>query len=259
MDQEKIGRFIAQKRKEQGLTQRELARRLGVGDKAVSKWECGRGLPDYAVLLPLCGLLQIQVNELLSGEMLSAQDYHEKAEDLIMNLMKEKERLTRKEGRSRFLSASCAAGIGLAAALFALCRFCGPGLAEGGWILFLDTVSLLMDVLLTLLVLALSGRLGVFFGAFPLCFQKAAQEKRLEEALRAVRLAAVSLLLGGALTTLLGLIPSLCDAATARALRVNAAVSLLSLFYGILLALLLLPLAARLSEKLRSCREREAQ
>lgn len=68
MDQEKTGKFIARRRKEAGLTQAALGERLGVTDRAVSKWERGICLPDAALMLPLCQLLGITVNELLTGE-----------------------------------------------------------------------------------------------------------------------------------------------------------------------------------------------
>jgi len=91
MNQEKIGLFIQQLRKEQEKTQRELAGELLISDKTVSKWETGKGIPDMDMLLPLCNTLGISVNELLAGERLSSTDYSEKAEENIMNLMKENE------------------------------------------------------------------------------------------------------------------------------------------------------------------------
>ena len=72
MDQSKIGKFIAALRTERGLTQRELAQKLHISDKTVSKWENSRGLPDASLMLPLCETLGISVNELLSGERLDA-------------------------------------------------------------------------------------------------------------------------------------------------------------------------------------------
>jgi len=91
MDQVKIGKFIAQMRKEQGLLQRQLAEKLGISDKTVSKWECGKGLPEISLMLPLCDILGISVNELLSGEILSDINYKMKAEENMMGLLKEKE------------------------------------------------------------------------------------------------------------------------------------------------------------------------
>lgn len=89
MDQVKIGRFIAQMRKEQGFTQRELAELLGISDKSVSKWECGNGMPDIPLMLPICEILKINLNELFSGEKLTDADYKLKADENMLKLIKE--------------------------------------------------------------------------------------------------------------------------------------------------------------------------
>jgi transcriptional regulator with XRE-family HTH domain len=88
MDQVKIGKFIRELRMEQCMKQREIAEQLGVTDKTVSKWECGNGLPEVALMLPLCTILGISVNELLSGERLEDVDYRDRAEENIVNIMK---------------------------------------------------------------------------------------------------------------------------------------------------------------------------
>lgn len=91
MDQIKIGRFIAAMRKEQNLTQRQLADLLQISDKTVSKWECGNGMPEVGTMLPLCEALHINVNELLTGERLNT-GYQEKAEENLVKLAQERER-----------------------------------------------------------------------------------------------------------------------------------------------------------------------
>lgn len=96
MDQVKTGKFIQKMRKEQQLTQRQIADKLNISDKTVSKWETGNGLPEVGLMLPLCSLLHINVNELLSGERLDGQKYQEKAEVNIMDLLKEKAEAKRK-------------------------------------------------------------------------------------------------------------------------------------------------------------------
>jgi len=88
MDQEKTGRFIATLRKEHSMTQKELAQRLGVSDKTVSKWETGRGLPEISIMQALCEVLDVSINELLSGEKLDENAYREKAEENLTTLMK---------------------------------------------------------------------------------------------------------------------------------------------------------------------------
>lgn len=97
MDQIKTGKFIAFLRKEKGLTQIALADRLDISDKTISKWERGAGLPDVSLMLPLCEILEISVNELLSGEKMTDADYKKKAEVTIMNLVQEN-----KENKKRF-------------------------------------------------------------------------------------------------------------------------------------------------------------
>ena len=87
MDQEKTGKFIAALRKEQTMTQKELAKLLGVSDKTVSKWETGRGLPDISIMQSLCQTLGVSINELLSGDRLDENSYREKAEENLTKLM----------------------------------------------------------------------------------------------------------------------------------------------------------------------------
>ena len=91
MDQKKIGAFIAQCRKEKNLTQMQLAELLEITNQAVSKWENGRGMPDMTLLQPLCDVLGISLNELFSGEHISAEEYKGKAEENISKLFKEKQ------------------------------------------------------------------------------------------------------------------------------------------------------------------------
>ena len=85
MNQEKIGKFIATCRKEQNLTQEQLAEKLGITYKAVSKWECGKGLPDASIMIELCKILKITVNDLLSGEKVDKEHYQKKLEQNIID------------------------------------------------------------------------------------------------------------------------------------------------------------------------------
>ena len=85
MNQEKIGNFIAQCRKQKKMTQYELGEKLGVSEKSISNWENGRNMPDLSLFKPLCEELNITINELLSGEKISDDQYEEKFEENIMN------------------------------------------------------------------------------------------------------------------------------------------------------------------------------
>ena len=92
MDQIKIGRFIAVRRKRANLTQLQLADRLGITDKAVSKWERGITMPDTSIMLELCDILGISVNELLSGEKINMENSSQKNEQLLLDMAKELEK-----------------------------------------------------------------------------------------------------------------------------------------------------------------------
>ena len=85
MNQEKIGKFILKLRKEKNMTQQELADKIGVTDRAISKWENGRGMPDLSLMKPLCDELGITINELISGESLDKKEYKERSEENIIN------------------------------------------------------------------------------------------------------------------------------------------------------------------------------
>ena len=115
MDQIKIGKFIAQKRKEQGMTQMQLAERLGITDRAVSKWETGKSLPDAAIMLELCGLLKITVNDLLCGEAVTMENYNEAMEKNLLDMVKQKE-----QADKRLLSMEIVIGLVSVIFLFAM-------------------------------------------------------------------------------------------------------------------------------------------
>ena len=91
MNQIKIGKFIAECRKNNNLTQMQLAEKLNITDRAVSKWENGRAMPDSSIMLDLCKELKITVNELLSGEVLEMNSYNEKTEQNLIDMVKQKE------------------------------------------------------------------------------------------------------------------------------------------------------------------------
>ena len=89
MDLIKIGKYIAFKRKEQGLTQKQLAEKLNMSDKSVSKWERGICLPDVSVYLELCKILDISINEFLAGEDIPKETIEQKAEENIIQITKD--------------------------------------------------------------------------------------------------------------------------------------------------------------------------
>ena len=96
MNQVKIGKFIAECRKKQGLTQMQLAEKLSITDRAVSKWERGLAMPDSSIMLELCGIFEITVNDLLSGEIVTMDNYEKKYDTLLIKMVKEKEQADKK-------------------------------------------------------------------------------------------------------------------------------------------------------------------
>ena len=92
MDQLKIGKFISECRKAKSLTQAQLSEKLGITDKAISKWERGIAMPDSSIMLELCDILGISVNELLSGEKISMENNNQKNEQLLLDMAKELEK-----------------------------------------------------------------------------------------------------------------------------------------------------------------------
>ena len=91
MDQIKIGKFIAERRKKVNLTQMQLAEKLSVTDRAVSKWETGKAMPDSSIMLELCNILKITVNDLLSGEVITMDNYNKEMQKNLLEIIKQKE------------------------------------------------------------------------------------------------------------------------------------------------------------------------
>ena len=96
MNQEKIGKFIARVRKEKNMTQQELAKKLNITDRAISHWENGRSMPDAGIMLDLCKLLDINVNELLSAKKIIKESYNEQAEENLLEMRREIESKNKK-------------------------------------------------------------------------------------------------------------------------------------------------------------------
>ena len=115
MDQVKIGKFIAECRKKRNLTQMQLAEKLNITDRAISKWENGKGMPDSSIMLDLCNELKISVNELLCGEVLEMNNYNEKMEQNLIDMVKQKE-----ESDKRLLRMEIVIGALISAVFFAL-------------------------------------------------------------------------------------------------------------------------------------------
>ena len=130
MDQIKIGKFIAERRKSVNLTQMQLAEMLNITDRAISKWECGKAMPDSSIMLDLCGILKITVNDLLSGEKINMENNDQKNEQLLLDMAKELEKKNKTIWNAMWTIMAVSI-IGLIGGL-AIIRFFMP---EGPWML----------------------------------------------------------------------------------------------------------------------------
>ena len=119
MDQIKIGKFIAERRREIGLTQMQLGEMLGITDRAISKWENGRSLPDSSIMLELCGILKISVNDLLCGEVVTVDSYNKKMEDNLIEMARQKEEADKMLLRLEIIMGFVCIGLMLSLCLFA--------------------------------------------------------------------------------------------------------------------------------------------
>ena len=115
MDQVKIGKFIADCRKKTNLTQMQLAEKLNITDRAISKWETGKSMPDSSIMLELCDILGISVNDLLCGEIVTMANYNKELENNLLEIIKQKE-----QADKRLLSIEVFIGITATIVLFAL-------------------------------------------------------------------------------------------------------------------------------------------
>lgn len=115
MNQIKIGKFIAECRKKNNLTQMQLAEKLNITDRAISKWENGKAMPDSSIMLDLCNELKISVNELLSGEVIKMDAYNEKLEQNLIDMVKQKE-----EADKRLLTIEIVIGVLISMVFFVL-------------------------------------------------------------------------------------------------------------------------------------------
>ena len=157
MEQIKIGKFIAECRKNINLTQMQLAERLNVTDRAVSKWETGRAMPDSAIMLELCDILGITVNELLSGEKLTMEKNNQQNEQLLLDMAKEIE-----QKNKTIWSAMWTIMIVSMIALFAGVLIAAFWMPEGVW----QLVTIIASVIVFLIPCFYALKLEVSVGAY---------------------------------------------------------------------------------------------
>jgi transcriptional regulator with XRE-family HTH domain len=157
MDQIKIGKFIASCRKEQGMTQAALAQELGISDRAVSKWETGKSMPDSGIMLELCEILKINVNELLSGEKIMTEAYNNKVEENLLAMKQEVEEKNRQLLRTEYLIVLPTVLLGLALIIAASLAEM-PSVWRGALIFF----SVAMIVVFAFIAVGIEQKVGYY-------------------------------------------------------------------------------------------------
>lgn len=219
MNQDNVGEFIQTIRKDKGLTQKQLAEKVGVTDKAISKWETGKGLPEISLLMPLCEALGVNVNELLSGEKISPSEYTMKAEENIMNLLEENQ-MNKKSGTVQTIVGVLLAVVGLV--------FIFAGFAQSFTTIFwfIDIPSILM--------------LAIFCASIVL-LSKAKTKKDIVNVLQKSSIPV------GVFITLVGGVFLLGSLSNPETIGPNLAVCMLSMLYAILLYIVLIPIKARIN------------
>uniref|UniRef100_UPI0040570BCF helix-turn-helix domain-containing protein n=1 Tax=Acetatifactor sp. TaxID=1872090 RepID=UPI0040570BCF len=248
MNQKKIGHFLSELRKEQEMTQQQLADAIGVSNKTISKWECGNGMPELSSIMPLCQTLHINVNELLSGERLPENDYSMKAEENMMNLIQETELTKKKHGNSLSIIIVTIIAVLLSVGLAIISNF---GISMNH--LYFDMPTLLPMLIITILFL-LGTHLGrPFLQAFSIVTEKMKifSELDLMQAKSAIKLVGNTWLGMGILLSCMGfmaMMPSFgIDASLfLSCLHVSIPIALLGILYGLIGFLFLLPIRMKL-------------
>ena len=157
MDQIKIGKFIAECRKKQNLTQAQLAEKLDITDRAISKWETGKAMPDSDIMLDLCDILGIKVNELLCGEMIDMEQKDEQLNELIFQMAKNEERYHKRLLHSAYVIIATSL-----TALICLMSLISLLIPECGFQEFLIIVSVILFIIPCMIALKFKAETGYY-------------------------------------------------------------------------------------------------
>ena len=157
MDQIKIGKFIAECRKKQNLTQAQLAEKLDITDRAISKWETGKAMPDSDIMLDLCDILGIKENELLSGEMNEIEHKDEQLNELIFQMAKNEERYHKRLLHSAYVIIATSL-----TALICLMSLISLLIPECGFQDFLIIVSVILFIIPCMIALKFKAETGYY-------------------------------------------------------------------------------------------------
>ena len=248
LNQEKSGKFMAEMRRQQNLTQKQLAEQVGVSDKTVSKWETGRSMPDNAILLDVCLILKISVNELLSGEKFPEENYVDKAEENMLELVKENKYHKQKGKWSIW---------GTVFSFFMLVIACGMVILSAGGVKslawYIDLPSIAIPLGITFFVLMASDSTWEFFQSFRIVYSKKDySEEQILQAWLAMKTVLLVIPIAGVFSFMVSIVAIIGFLSDPSLLGPQMAVAVLSVFYCSIIEILLMPTAVRLRKKTKS-------
>lgn len=256
MNQEKIGAFIADVRKEQGMSQKDLADAVVVTDKAVSKWETGKSMPEISKMETLCEVLHVSINELLSGERLSEAAYPQKAEENMINLIHESESKASQTNSVGIIVMIVLSFLPIVfSILYGRMNYLDGSASFAVWI---DPPTVMVMAAVTILYLIGTKTTRAFRRAFVIVSSKQHySDARIQDSYIAIKMVRISWLITGILVSVLGYVSTVIDAAGNYGAQdryvimlLNFAVSSLGIIYGLIGYLILTPIKAKLESAL---------
>ena len=252
MNTNEIGKFISNLRKEHNMTQKQLAELLCVSDKAVSRWETGKGLPDTATMPLLCKTLGVTMNELLSAERLTENNYHEKAEENIVQLMRITE--DNKKEEKNLILRTILGMIALVSVILGVIYFSG-GL--GLLISLMDLPSMLVLLTASMLMIGLGGQMKYFWISFGMALtvrtDDAIEKKKVEiqRCIFALKYAMKTFVYVSMVVFIITLVVILIQKnADFNILKNNLAVASIIILYAALINIFILPFYGLLNKKI---------
>lgn len=252
MDLQKMGTFISEKRKQKNLTQQELADLLHLSNRTISKWECGKGIPDNSIILELCRILEINVNELLSGEQLTNEEYRTRADENMLALIQSPVNST----KQTIISLLHSIFVELILVLFVAFTIYFNTMNSATARDYIDLPSLIIMLGTIGVVLVATGLHKDFLNALRICILPAHEisDTELNRSLSVILVADLAAILAGVLMTIASLITSLIaiTPATQGASYAAFAICLLGILYGFAFCLLTLPFAGKLMRRKHS-------
>ncbi len=235
MSQETIGKFIAACRKEKGLTQKQLAEKLNITDRAVSKWETGKSIPDAVIMLDLCKILGISANELLSGERIAMENYQKKAEENLVELQQKADNAQK----------SWHLLVKLVVLILGVLFIVKYGIGSRTWY-FVDAISMEFILIPCLLILLCTGYWRSFLKAFVYLIKRdCCTAEMIKDSANAIKLVCRSSLIWGSIgftISTVNLMRHHMPDPEFAALCGDISVALLPLFYSLVINGVLMPL-----------------